>query len=1351
MARKRRRIVKSHPKFFKYLTIVGATLGVVSSTAFIGFMTVDALNENFITDNVREYTATFINEGTVISNQTYKRGELLEQPLPPEHEMDGEYNYMFIGWDTNGNGIPDFIPPAMYYSFKAEAVYFKMGKFDLSKFDLSKMDLEQLLDLMDKLNLDYEQLMDMFNLSPEDLMELFGNMPPVLTFRANASPYIAYFRSSSLGDFNYSSKQFRQPDVYDSELISAGSVNPLSYTANLLNDIFNLAPDKLDPNFDFVDYNIEFGAVQDYYPVPDCEISSSMDGEYVDSDAHYLKTPRDNRYVTKAAYVPAMDDVISLMQTLSMFRSNPAVKKDERAYSKFAKSHYINIPQEYEKVVDKLIEDHGWIKEDLSQVNNIAATISNIGGLSMFQDGELSLNYKKNTDPVMGLIENKSGTDFDFNTLAVMVFRRLGIPARMVKGYIVPNIQQGYNEVTMLNQHYWCEIYVNGVGWMICECMNTKDILGTDVYGELDKESNPVKDNKVLDHIEVTSPKKTQYNPGENLVLNGMSVKAFYTDDTNANIPLADCKFDRKAPTELGEHDVVVSYTHKSVTKTDSFKIEVGDFKIPVKDVTFHTENVSKNYFIGQTFDYSEAYAVVTFEDNTTEIIDSENIEADLSRADFSTKGTYEVDLFTEFRGNDYKETISVSIFDEPVDEIVIDSLPTKTSYYQREKFDEKGMVISYILQKSREKITAPKGSYEILGISQEDMTSIGVHEVTIEHVREFDETKRTASFEIEILENNMNGITVEGYKDNYVIGDYFSEEQFLNNITLKATYEHTSAITLSKDEAQKVEIVTRPNLSSVGVSNAVVSYEDPEYGYFEVTIPVTISPVASKEFAISPSVSTAGPGPDMIPVDICTISTSYEGTLYLRSAIYSTYNPASGWSSVISDNSSGLAYDKAKQVYKEESVAITYETNLSRGLIPSYSNSYSQSAKTSGQTDNFTFTMFELNSSNYSRLAYYTSFTSSNVYNYSTQRNNATQVGGQYLAKTASSEAQNAINMYINSKGYGTMSNLDKVLAVRNDLKNDFTYNISFSSYDSSKDPIYSFLNNHEGICNNFASTAVMIYRHLGIPARYVTGFGVYSNGSATTVNSNKAHAWVEVWLDDLGWVTIDPTGYDDGHTVNGGDYYGEGFGGETTNGIYNVEKKPFTGTANIEYDMTSFINEDDEYIAYFNGYSHAHYINAHANCPNLPSYLYIDVEMIPEGNADDGTGIDEYIYKPTIKVYDSVTGEDVTDQHHITIGDGKEGVAYYVDPSPITITVGPQAGRTYHVGETINPSINVDGQLASGHYVTYTGTLTFENVGTYTNYKDYIHIFVSDGLGNDASKYYDIKFVYKPMEIKP
>ncbi|HVH35273.1 MAG TPA: DUF3488 and transglutaminase-like domain-containing protein [Tahibacter sp.] len=65
-------------------------------------------------------------------------------------------------------------------------------------------------------------------------------------------------------------------------------------------------------------------------------------------------------------------------------------------------------------------------------------------------------------------------------------------------------------------------------------------------------------------------------------------------------------------------------------------------------------------------------------------------------------------------------------------------------------------------------------------------------------------------------------------------------------------------------------------------------------------------------------------------------------------------------------------------------------------------------------------------------------------------------------------------------------------------------------------------------GYCEYFASAFAVLMRAAGIPTRVVMGYqGGYWNeaGSYMIVRQSDAHAWNEVWLDDRGWVRVDPT----------------------------------------------------------------------------------------------------------------------------------------------------------------------------------------------------------------------------------
>ena len=54
------------------------------------------------------------------------------------------------------------------------------------------------------------------------------------------------------------------------------------------------------------------------------------------------------------------------------------------------------------------------------------------------------------------------------------------------------------------------------------------------------------------------------------------------------------------------------------------------------------------------------------------------------------------------------------------------------------------------------------------------------------------------------------------------------------------------------------------------------------------------------------------------------------------------------------------------------------------------------------------------------------------------------------------------------------------------------------------------------------------LLLRMGGVPARVATGFspgGFSERKDAWIVRDTDAHSWVEVWFDEFGWVTIDPT----------------------------------------------------------------------------------------------------------------------------------------------------------------------------------------------------------------------------------
>lgn len=80
---------------------------------------------------------------------------------------------------------------------------------------------------------------------------------------------------------------------------------------------------------------------------------------------------------------------------------------------------------------------------------------------------------------------------------------------------------------------------------------------------------------------------------------------------------------------------------------------------------------------------------------------------------------------------------------------------------------------------------------------------------------------------------------------------------------------------------------------------------------------------------------------------------------------------------------------------------------------------------------------------------------------------------------------------------------------------------------------PEYFLFECGKGYCVHFATTATLMYRMYGIPARYVTGYIAkpsqfieqYGGTYKATLTDKEAHAWVEIYKKDYGWERVEMT----------------------------------------------------------------------------------------------------------------------------------------------------------------------------------------------------------------------------------
>lgn len=105
----------------------------------------------------------------------------------------------------------------------------------------------------------------------------------------------------------------------------------------------------------------------------------------------------------------------------------------------------------------------------------------------------------------------------------------------------------------------------------------------------------------------------------------------------------------------------------------------------------------------------------------------------------------------------------------------------------------------------------------------------------------------------------------------------------------------------------------------------------------------------------------------------------------------------------------------------------------------------------------------------------------------------------------------------------------------VRNYLSTNMEYSLELDELPNGVDPVeYALTVGHEGYCMHFATAGTLILRELGIPARYASGYVAipYDFGWDATnkqytakVLDNASHAWVEIYVDNLGWIPVEMT----------------------------------------------------------------------------------------------------------------------------------------------------------------------------------------------------------------------------------
>ncbi len=109
-----------------------------------------------------------------------------------------------------------------------------------------------------------------------------------------------------------------------------------------------------------------------------------------------------------------------------------------------------------------------------------------------------------------------------------------------------------------------------------------------------------------------------------------------------------------------------------------------------------------------------------------------------------------------------------------------------------------------------------------------------------------------------------------------------------------------------------------------------------------------------------------------------------------------------------------------------------------------------------------------------------------------------------------------------------GATTRYEQALALQKHFTDNFAYDLEVAKgHDNAR--LEEFLFEFQrGYCEQFSGTFAAMARSIGIPARVAVGFTVGDYNPTTDryeVRGTHAHAWPEVWFENVGWVRFEPT----------------------------------------------------------------------------------------------------------------------------------------------------------------------------------------------------------------------------------
>jgi transglutaminase-like putative cysteine protease/predicted glutamine amidotransferase len=98
----------------------------------------------------------------------------------------------------------------------------------------------------------------------------------------------------------------------------------------------------------------------------------------------------------------------------------------------------------------------------------------------------------------------------------------------------------------------------------------------------------------------------------------------------------------------------------------------------------------------------------------------------------------------------------------------------------------------------------------------------------------------------------------------------------------------------------------------------------------------------------------------------------------------------------------------------------------------------------------------------------------------------------------------------------------LDTLVDLNDAIHREYTYVKGSTTLATTAFDVYS---RRKGVCQDFTNLFICLARLMGVPARYVCGYLFTGPKHENRVQAEASHAWVQVYLPEVGWRGLDPT----------------------------------------------------------------------------------------------------------------------------------------------------------------------------------------------------------------------------------